>query len=158
MVRLTGLVLALTLLLIGTALAQEEDVTDFDRFRLWLVCAPVSLIVEQLDEDAGEIGLTKEAIETAVRSRLRAARIYDADASPYLYVNVTVVGSAFRVSFEFHKYVLDYVSNQSYYTTTWDTGVTGTYSSGPDYILGSVSRVSDHFIDEYLRVNTDACS
>lgn len=158
MARLTGLILALTLFLAGTALAQEEEVTGFDRFRLWNNCGTIDLIVEELSEDAGEIRLTREAIETSVRSRLRAARIYDSAATPYLYVKVPVVGSAFRVSFEFKKFVADYVSDRSNYATTWNTGVTGTHAGDSGYILGAVSEMSDLFIDEYFRVNAAACS
>lgn len=158
MARLTGLVLALTLTLADGAVAQVEDVTDFDRFRLWNNCGSVSLIVEGSFEKAGEIGLTKETIETAVRSRLRAARIYDSDAGPFIYVYLNVVSPAFGLSFEFYKLALDYVSDQSNYAMTWDTGATGTHGNDSGYILGYVSRFTDAFVDQYLRVNADACS
>ena len=39
---------------------------------------------------------------------------------------------------------------------TWDRGVVG--QGGGAYILSSVSRLTDKFIDEYLRVNESACS
>jgi len=61
------------------ATAETEEVTDIDRFDLWNNCAPMDLIVERLPDDATEIGLKKEAIETTVRSRLRAARLFNAD-------------------------------------------------------------------------------
>ena len=73
------------LLFIGTSVLAEE-VSDLDRFQLWNDCRAMNLVVEGLNQDAAEIGLTREAIETAVRSRLRAARLYNADAGPFLYV------------------------------------------------------------------------
>lgn len=55
----------------------QSDVKDrVDRFRLWTGCQPVGLLVESLSESATEIGLTEESIQTLIRSRLRAARIY----------------------------------------------------------------------------------
>ncbi len=41
--------------------------------------------------------------------------------------------------------------------TTWGVGSTGTHSRNPNFILSSVSQHTDKFIDEYLRVNADAC-
>ena len=69
--------------------------SSHDCFQLWSACPPLDLIVEGLPEDAEEIGLTRERIQTAAESRLRAARLYDAEAGHYLYVNVNVVGRAF---------------------------------------------------------------
>ncbi len=69
-----------------------------DCFRLWNACRPLDLVVEGLTEDAEEIGLTRERIQTAAESRLRAARLYDAEAADhYLYVNVNVVRRAFSI-------------------------------------------------------------
>ena len=159
MERPTGLVLALTVFLGSAALAQEEQVTDFDRFQLWNDCQPVSLLAGMEPEEAGETaGLTVEAIETAVRSRLRAARVYDASAGPHVYVYVHVVGPAFHMSFDFFRRFIDSDSYTLVYAISWQTGATGTHSDDPGFILGGVSQATDAFIDEYLRVNADACS
>ena len=40
---------------------------------------------------------------------------------------------------------------------TWDVASTGTHTQNPNYILSSVTLYTDEFIDEYLRVNADAC-
>ena len=71
---LRPLLLAAALLL--SAPAWAEEVTDYDRFRLWNDCGPMKLVVENLPKAAADIGLTREAITTAVRSRLRAAHLY----------------------------------------------------------------------------------
>ena len=48
-----------------------------EAFELWNDCQPIAFSVHlQGENEASKIGLTKEAIETAVRSRLRGARIF----------------------------------------------------------------------------------
>ena len=112
-------------LLVGDGLAQEPprptipppppptSLSDFDVFNLWNECAPMRLSVEELPDDAADIDLTEERIQTLAESRLRAARLYDAAALPYLYVNVGVTvsenrrGGAFLVDVSFNKYLRD---------------------------------------------------
>ena len=74
-----------------------------------------------------QIGLTEESIQAAVESRLRSARLYDADASPYLYVNVNVVGRAFSARLEYNKTVYDQISTERGLATTWKIGSAGTH-------------------------------
>ena len=152
---LRPLLLAAALLL--SAPAWAEEVTDYDRFRLWNDCGPMTLVVENLPKDAADIGLTREAITTAVRSRLRAARLYKADALPYLYVNVNVVGRGFGIGVEYNKLLMDPVLREFGYATTWDIGSAGTLGRNSNYILSYVSQHADKFIDDYLRVNEDTC-
>ena len=137
--------------------ASAEEVSDHDRFMLWSACKPLRLVVESLDQDAADIGLAKDAIETAVRSRLRGARLYDAGGFEFLYVNVAVVGQAYSMRIAYHKLVLDFASEQIYPTETWHTGSVGTHGGDAGYVLSSVSRGVDEFIDEYLRVNAGSC-
>ncbi len=152
------LLLAAALSLCPAAPSPAGDVTDLDRFQLWNDCRPMYLVVETLDRDADDIGLTREAIGTAARSRLRAARLYDGDAvAPYLYVNVNVSRSTFGLSVEYNKWMSDPASGESGAASTWDRGAIGTHGGDAGYILSSVSQIMDIFIDEYLRVNEDAC-
>lgn len=137
--------------------ASAEEVSDLDRFSLWSACKPMRLAVESLDQDAADIGLAKDAIETAVRSRLRGARLYDAEGLEFLAVTVTVAGRAFAVLIEYHKLVLDPASKQIYPAETWSTGSVGTHGGDASYVLSSVSQGTDEFIDEYLRVNAESC-
>ena len=139
------------------AAAPSHAQTDLDRFRLWNDCGAVDLVVEDLSDDADGIGLTKTAVETAARSRLRAARLYDDTAVPGLYVVVHVVGHAFSITTEFNKWVTD-ANGLRGYAGTWRTRGTGTHGGGDaGYILSLIAQHMDRFIDEYLRVNADAC-
>ena len=151
--------LAVALLTAGSTTAQEETVTVVDKFDLWNECGRMTLVVEELDDDATAIGLVREDIVVAVRSRLRSARIYTAERyGPSLYVNVNVTPRAFNVSIKYRKIVYDPVSEITLIATTWDTGGAGTHGDDAGFILSAVSQHTDRFIDEYLRVNEEACS
>lgn len=159
------LAFTLALFLPATPAAGQDfdfDLFDVDSFHLWTACAPVYLIVEGLNQDAAEMGLTTESIETLVRSRLRAARIYFSGPSAqnnYLYVNVNVVSdglfSSFGIGFGFNKLVTDNYSQLSNFAQTWHSGSAG--MGDASFIRESVSEHMDIFIDEYLRVNEPAC-
>ncbi len=123
-----------------------------DRFELENVCAPIALIVEDVDREEKAMGLTKRAIITTVRSRLRAARLYQIRIGPYLYVNVNVVGSAFSARVAFNKVLFDPISELKFPTQTWGKSVTG-QGKDADLILSWIGQSTDMFIDEYLRVN-----
>ena len=135
---------------------QSED--RFNRFTLFNECRDMFLVVENLHEDAGEIGLTKESIQVAVESRLRSARLYNPEPSiPDLYVNVNVSGAAFSILMEYNKRLHDPVSNVTGRAKTWNTGVTGTHGNEASYIVSAVSTLMDEFLVAYLRENEDYC-
>ena len=137
---------------------SERVESRIDRFELWNKCEPLGLVAETLSDDAAKIGLTREVVLKAVRSRLRAARLYS-DQSPgnYFYVNITVVGKSFSVSIAYYKLVMDLASAEFFPAITWRRGITGMHGRSSSYILSSVSEGMDEFIDEYLRVNASAC-
>ena len=137
--------------------AGAEKVTKIDRFQLWNRCQPMSLHVATLSKDAAKIGLTKESITTAVRSRLRAARLYDAKAATILRVRVNVYRMAFNIVIGYYKLMKDIVSKELLLSSNWDTGSIGTHGQSSNYIISSISEHTDKFIDEYLRVNNAAC-
>ena len=148
----------------GLAMAQDsndaflaEVRTKLDRFHLWNACEPVSLFVKELGDHASKIGLTEERIETLVRSRLRAARIYHKYRSAYLYINVSMVGNAYNVNLFLYKSVTDMSSNVRASAITWNISSTGTHGQDASFILQQISELIDKFIDEYLRVNAKAC-
>ena len=168
MIRYTLLAAALVL---TAASASAEEVSDYDRFRLWNDCRPMKLVVG-LADDAPEIGLTEEAIETTVRSRLRAARLYSDSAiekagsilyfnptRAILYIRVTVAGSAFIVDVGYHKIVTDRATELELRAETWAVSslVVNHWQTGTNFILSALARHTDEFIDKYLRVNADAC-
>lgn len=163
--RLTVLALALTLTVAANSSgASASEGNTFDRFQLWHYCDPTDLVVEDLHKDAADIGLTKEAITIAVRSRLRAARLYDADAVfssgvvfSNLYVSVGVAGQAYTINVTYQKWLKDPVSDEEGFAATWNSGSVGTHGENSSHILSRISQHTDRFIDEYLRVNADTC-
>ena len=156
MKQIVGLV-AFTVLLVFPAHAQKEE--SIARFKLFNECKPMDLVVGNLDddEDAVEIRLTKAQLQTAAESRLRSARLYDAAETPFLFVNVNVVGRAYSIDVEYHKWVFDLASGESIWAPTWISGGAGTHGGRAAYILSSVSQHLDEFLVEYLRVNEEHC-
>ncbi len=130
-----------------------------DIFSLENNCEPVNLVVEGLDNDAKEIGLTTKRIRVTVESRLRGARIYRENTYPYVYVNVIVVGAAFSIDVDFERMLVRDGAGHlgKWYATTWARSRTGTHGGNAGYILQSVAELIDEFINEYLRVNSFAC-
>ena len=168
--RYCWLLLTAWWLLAGAGLTQElllppAGLSHRDAFELWNGCAPMRLFVEELPDDAADIDLTKERIQTLAESRLRVARLYDAalPPAPYLYVRVSVLvsenrrGGAFSIDVSFQKYLRDAVSGRSMFAEAWNTGSYGTHSGDADYIMQGVSEYLDEFILEYLRANETAC-
>ena len=106
----------------------------------------------------GYIISTKKAIEVAVRSRLRGARIYTEHSVNYLYVRVLVQvdSGALSIAVRLVKQLYDPVSERYAYGVSRETGSLGT-SRTPNFILNNIGQLTDEFIDEYLHVNAEAC-
>ena len=157
---MTRIIMVLLLFLSTPALPQDANVTDQDRFELWYNCQPMNLFVSPLDEDDKEYGISEDDIVVAVRSRLRAARLYEAnvDSHAFLHLYVETVGLAFQINITYRKPLKDEASGLRGFATTWEYSITGTHGRDAQYILNMVTRNADRFIDEYLRVNADACS
>lgn len=146
-------------LLIATASWAEEMSelsSDWDRFRLWNRCHPMGLQVF-VNEDAIDIGLTKKTVTAAVRSRLRAARLYENGGESKLWAGVEVHGFAFNVNVYYMKKLMDPVSMQVARAITWQDGSFGTHRQDSGFVLSALSESVDMFIDEYLRVNALVC-
>ena len=144
-------------------LAEELSVIQrsnqrIKRFELFNDCRPMSLIIENLSDDAKKIGLTRAHLYRVAESRLRSARIYQDDYSQlkeYLYVNVHVVGSAFSASLRYNRRVTNEHGHNGI-ASTWVQGYTGSADSASSVAFG-LSELMDMFLAEYLRVNEDAC-
>ena len=151
-----------SLLLVLLAISSRAEVPDHlgskDAFNLWTGCKPVGLVAS-LEKHETEIDLTEDEIEIATRSRLRSARLYAEELTfPFLLVSVHVVGNAFSVDVALLKPLVDRVfSGREWGGITWATGSTGTHGTNSNYILSSVSKYIDEFLDDYLRVNADSC-
>lgn len=137
--------------------------TERERFELFGECRPIDLVVESLDDDAMDIGLTRERIQTLAESRLRAARLYNAAALQYLYVRIGVMvsegrrGGAYSIEVEYFKFLDDSVSEGSGFAPTWNSGSFGTHGGDGGFIMQALSEHVDRFLLEYLRVNEAAC-
>ncbi len=141
--------------------AAQAD--SLNRFRLYNACAQIDLVVADVPEEGDAIGLTRERVQVLAESRLRAARLYDADATPYLYVNVGVLVSDYReqgaysITLQFNKALYDSASERSGRAVTWQRGRYGMHGGDAGFIMQNLSERLDHFVLEYLRINEDAC-
>ena len=70
----------------------------------------VADFAEQPHDGAAGTGLAEADAAAAARVRLRAARLYDGEATPSLYVNVTVPGGAYAVTLLLFKPMRDLAS------------------------------------------------
>lgn len=150
----------LVLIAVATApqvAAAQTEVTALDRFRLFNDCRPLFLIVEDLSDDAVDIGLTRERLQFAVESRLRSARLYTSTPFPFLAVTVTVLGVTFNVTVKYFKQTVDVASGESSPSPTWWRHSTGTHGRDPEFIVSALSGYMDQFLTEFLRVNEAAC-
>ena len=154
-----GLVLAMAALP-GAVWAQAEPGESFERFQLFTNCSPVGLSVSLLgDPDVFLRDLTDEAIGLSVRSRLRTTGLYAEDGTgPVLWIEVQVVGAAFRIDVELWKRVSDPLSGEQSLAETWRSRSTGTHGRDGRYVLSTVGNHLDDFLDDYLRVNAGACT
>ena len=149
--------MALAVAVLAASTLGEDDA---ERFRLFADCAPVGIYVVGFpDEHAAAIGLTKESVELAAQSRLRAARLYSTfDKSRVdLWIAVHLTEYAAVVSVEFKKRVIDTESWTEGYVRTWSAEVFGTHGDNSSGVQGKLSELMDRFIDAYLRVNEAAC-
>ena len=129
---------------------------------LYTACAPMDFFVVGPDpENSQKIGLTEQAVENAVESRLRTARLYAPPAKQervqYLYVVTTIVGPAFHLQVELNAastLAMDTRNMQPFGAS----GTVGTHGGQGQYILGLLPRHLDQFIASYLRVNEAHCS
>ena len=159
--------LALAVAVLAASTLGKEDA---EHFGLYMHCAPVEVHVLGFpDEEADAIGLTKDSVELAVRSRLRAARLYKSkndsnqasvtgfDVRAHLWVSVVLTKSASVVRIEMRKSVHDIMSQMMSEATTWSRASLGFHGKDPSRIRGVLAEHMDHFVDAYLRVNEAAC-
>lgn len=150
----------LAMILMPIPFTYGQEISDYDRFQLFNNCEPVRLFIEELSLEETNIRLLKQDIETTVRSRLRAARLYNSDSSDYgafISVQVNVLTIAFSFTIQLYKPMLDLRSGQYSPAIAWQDGGFGTTGNDPTFVMSAVSQYTDKFIDEYLRVNEVAC-
>lgn len=154
-----SLINALVLLLAGSVYAATPE-DQLAQFQLFNQCAAMRLVVEDLPDEASDIGLTEETLQAALESRLRAARLYanrsDLVSAPsYLYLRINQAGRAFSISLEYNKSVCE-TNGLCGFAATWHTGSVG-MASDSAYIRSIVTEFTDEFLAEYLKANEAAC-
>ena len=112
----------------------------------------MGLVIETLSDDGAAIGLTKAQLEALAESRLRVARLYEANAWTFLHV----AASRYAIQLQYRKPVRNIASG--------DTVAMRTFSKAAEFrdgtaagIMLEVSKLLDLFLVEYLRVNESSC-
>ena len=126
----------------------------------WSACLLVGVAVAIKNPKAWlKIGLTKEAIKVTVRSRLRAGRIYGDPALATTVLVVLVIGDpvVFGIEADYFKLLKDEMTGVTQMARTWWRSAVGSHAKDSNAVLSAVSQYTDKFIDEYLRVNEEAC-
>lgn len=145
--------LALAALLAAPAAGQDGEPTGLELFQLFNGCRPITMHV--LSDGL----LSTKTVRLAVESRLRAARLYtdssDAAAGS-LMVEVSTLDNSFSVAVSYVKFVTDRLGLNGP-AIAWITNGFGTHAGRASYVKSSLSDHMDKFLNEYLRVNGDAC-
>ena len=145
--------------LLAPASAFSAD--DFDRFQLWNECRPMMLLAIPVPSTGAALNLTEGDLEFAVRSKLERASLYSEDndrtSRAALIVGVNVLGPAFNVLIQYNKVMRDQSTGLAFSTSAWQGGGMGEHGGRALYVVDSVEQTTDHFINEYLRVNAGAC-
>ena len=142
-----------------------------ERFELWNSCLPVRLYVsvgEVLAPDALSPSNLHPKVEAVARSMLQDAGLYDPSSvnlvSPALYLLLTLDFDEFEIHTSYRKRVADNVTGELGYIIAWtlDYGphfaIRRKHNTDPEYLLHWVAKHTDRFIEEYRRVNADACT
>lgn len=109
-------------------------------------------------KDASLFGLTEESIRRKCELRIRQAGLEPTKKETYLNVGVKVKSlgpswGLFAVSLRFYRYVVFGANERTYYrfASTWEDGSVG--EGGADFIISSLDRFLDGFLNEYLKAN-----
>ena len=150
----------------GLAQAQDLDIR-FDeigplgRFKLHNACWPMSLVVEDLSDDAKAIGLMEDRIRTAAESRLREAHLYagysNSENKTFLYIDIRVFCFALWFCLAYNKNLIDPAYGMTVTTTAWKTGSLETHGNDSGGIIQLLSEKLNRFIVAYLLVNEKDC-
>ena len=118
------------------------------------------VLIERLSEDAKKIGLTKERLRIVIELRLRKEGMIiigpsDDPDIPVVSVNVNVVSTAFNVELCI-KELIEIQRKPSpvlCYVVTWGVGRTGTHGNDSEFIVFSLSKCLDFFLNNYYKAN-----
>ena len=153
---------------------EEERVKQQsrDRFDLWNSCKPMGVsgthnnflgsLTSNFFSTPEIMDFVREEIYSMAERRLTAARLYESSSETSVFIRLDIFNNEILVSVNYAKPLLDEASGLTHRTTTWEKRTVVPYARGSQFerlaIKGVVSEFIDAFIDDYLRVNTDACS
>jgi hypothetical protein len=126
----------------------------------------IGYLIEELDQTALDLGLTKDDIATKVKQKMWQYNIEPMDplkAEGYFYININVVGSttaSYHVDIEFIRPVTFKMKGTAYTTTasTHRQAVSGiksgvTTSEVADYIMNSLDNQLDIIAEDFVHTN-----
>ena len=117
----------------------------------------VYVLLDDLNPDALDIGLTENRIRSRVNVRLRQVGLKPTtDRAEALYINIIVVGGAFSIVISFNRAVFFYKGDDLYIkgpARVYTQGSTGTHGRDPDYIISALDGLLDQFLSDYLDAN-----
>ena len=149
-----------------THAAEAENIGAEEQgpYSLYNRCTGLNLVVGDMPSDADRIGLRKAAVVAAVESRLRGARMMsDEFTGEALIVGIDVlaVGTADEVVFSVNVSLVRYMEDNGFGKAelmgAWKAGTLGIAHSTDQFVLGSLSKVIDRFVSNYLRANGAVC-
>lgn len=147
----------LALLLAFAVPVVGQEVTE-ERFRLFTECAPlrVNVVVVAGDPESDEIGLSEDRVRRMAESRLRAARLYNAEADAFVRLYAVYGGFPELVGLEFWKRLFDPISEEWAFLQVYRPEQYGN-DEDAGFFMQSLSEMLDAFIGDYLRVNGEWC-
>lgn len=148
--------------------AEAKELSRKDRAHLWNACHPVVLGVSFRSKPKDVPGISRQSVETVVRSRLRAARLYLNDpglrSNPtkakagFLSVQVQIENDLVFWNVHFEKVHEDIATKLlGFFRSGWTKSAFGGYGNDGNSILYGLAPAIDAFIDDYLRVNEESC-
>ena len=150
-------------MLLACCMVAEAQVDDYERFQLFTECQPMAVgaTVYVSDEDTGTMIRQQEQegpIYAALESRLRAARLYQAQDQTRMqnHINVSVIvptPEIFIMLATYSKILRDPITQQLSISGTWELLAHGS----PSAMHSLIAQAIDSFLVDYLRVNEAAC-
>lgn len=171
---MTKLIFTLGLFMIFSG-TQTADALELEEGHLFSRCAPMDLVVKifhyklpwedpkspgfDKSEREVQLVLTNASMADAAESRLRAARLFEKNASQYLHVKMHRHSVAFTYTIGLHRWIEDSGFGRSGTLPVWTVSRLGTGADkSGELAFEDLSEQVDSFVAAYLRVNEGHCS
>ena len=146
---------------------EAQILMDREKFQLWNDCKPVGFYAEtRFEGETGYTGfsqLTEDSITTAVITQLSESGLYDSvseypDTIFALESHTTKDLNYIYIQISLNKiFETDYTFISGYFAKTWYKGGLLHTFGDPEIVVYGISKLVEHFIDEYLRINSEEC-